>query len=153
MRYQVLRYRMGIASMIALTLFVCCGQTAPQTCAQPQPAPSKAPEIVGFTLLAGVAVGTIVLIEVHHSHHTVKGCVFTAAQNGLEVLNSSDQKTYTLVGVTPNIKVGDIVSLHGSKAKQKKNSTGDQTFVVEKINKDYGPCKVPTVTPPAPTTP
>jgi len=49
-------------------------------------------------------------------------------------------KTYALVGATGDIKVGDLVQFHGTKVRKVKNSTGDQTFAVEKISRDYGPC-------------
>jgi hypothetical protein len=91
--------------------------------------------------VGAVVVGTVVLIEVHHSHHTVKGCVFSD-QNGLQVQTQDDMKTYALAGDTANIKVGDLVRFHGTKAKKVKGSTGDQTFTVEKISRDYGPCKL-----------
>jgi hypothetical protein len=51
-------------------------------------------------------------------------------------------KTYALAGVTENIKVGDLVRFHGSKVRKVKDSTGDQTFAVQKISKDFGPCTV-----------
>jgi hypothetical protein len=90
---------------------------------------------------AAVAVTTVVLIEVHRSHHTVKGCV-SSGQNGLQVQTQDDMKTYALAGNTANIKVGDLVRFHGTKAKKVKGSAGDRTFTVEKISKDYGPCKL-----------
>jgi hypothetical protein len=90
---------------------------------------------------AAVAVTTVVLIEVHRSHHTVKGCV-SSGQNGLQVQTQDDMKTYALAGNPANIKVGDLVRFHGTKAKKVKGSAGDRTFTVEKISKDYGPCKL-----------
>jgi len=38
--------------------------------------------------------------------------------------------------------VGDLVQFHGSKVKKVKGSAGNQTFTVEKIGRDYGPCKL-----------
>jgi hypothetical protein len=93
--------------------------------------------------VGAVVVGTIVLIEVHHSHHTVKGCVFSG-QNGIEVQTQGDMKSYALSGDTANIKVGDRFRFHGTKLKKVKGSAGDQTFKVETISKDYGPCKLNT---------
>jgi hypothetical protein len=51
-------------------------------------------------------------------------------------------KTYALAGETANIKVGDLVRFHGTMRKKVKGSTGAQTFTVEKISRDYGPCKL-----------
>jgi hypothetical protein len=44
------------------------------------------------------------------------------------------------------------VRVHGARAKQKKGDLGDPVFVVEKLNKDYGPCKA-SATSMAKTTP
>ena len=129
--------RTGIFSMIAVSLFLFCGQTAPATC-NTQIGPSKG-EVIGVGVAAGAVIATVVLVEVNHSHHTIKGCVF-AGPNGVEIRTDNGTKTYTLAG-DPNVKVGDLVKLHGTKIKKVKDSTGDQTFTVEKLNKDYGPCK------------
>ena len=133
--------RVGITAMAGLTSFLFCGFTAPQTC-QPQPQPSHTgAEVAGISILAGVVIGTVILVDRNHAHHTIKGCV-SMSQNGLEVQDDSDKKTYALAGVTTNTKAGDVVRLHGKKEKKAKDSAGDRTFTVEKISKDFGPCKV-----------
>jgi hypothetical protein len=143
-----MRNRIGTVSMIALTLFLFCGQTAPQQCAEP-PAPSHAgAEAAGIAIIAGVTIGTIVLVHVHHAHHMIKGCVTIEPDKALTVVNEGDQKTYILEGVTPNIKPGDRFQLHGNKLKKDKTDPADdQTFMVEKVSKHYGPC---TTAPTAP---
>ncbi|HZL26790.1 MAG TPA: hypothetical protein VFC39_09690 [Acidobacteriaceae bacterium] len=135
--------RTGILSMIAVSLFLFCGQTAPVACnqSQQQIGPSKGEVIgVGVAAVGVIVIGTVVLVHVHNSHHTIKGCVI-AGPAGVQIQSGtgSDMKTYTLSGDT-NVKVGDLVKVHGSKVKKVKNSTGDQTFMIEKLNKDYGPC-------------
>jgi len=90
--------------------------------------------------VGGAVVATVVIIEVHRSHHTLKGCV-SGGPNGLQVQAQADMKTYALAGDTANIKVGDLVRFHGTKLKTVKGSAGDRTFTVEKISRDYGPCK------------
>ena len=135
--------RTGIVSMIAVSLFLFCGQSAPVACNAPQQqiGPSKGEVIgVGVAAVGVIVIGTVVLVHVHNSHHTIKGCV-VAGPSGVQIKSGtgSDMKTYTLSGDT-NVKVGDLVKVHGSKVKKVKNSTDDQTFIVEKLNKDYGPC-------------
>jgi hypothetical protein len=133
--------RTGIASMIAVSLFLFCGQTAPVACTQQRIGPSTGEVVgVGVAAVGVIVIGTVVLVHVHNSHHTIKGCV-VAGPAGVQIQSGtgSDMKTYTLSGDT-NVKVGDLVKVHGSKVKKVKNSTGDQTFLVEKLNKDYGPC-------------
>lgn len=135
--------RTGTLSMIAVSLFLLCGQSAPVACnsSQEQIGPSKGEVIgVGVAAVGVIVIGTVVLVHVHNSHHTIKGCV-VAGPSGVHIRSGtgSNMKTYTLSGDT-NVKVGDLVKVHGSKVKKVKNSTGDQTFRVEKLNKDYGPC-------------
>ena len=135
--------RNGIIAFAALSCFLLCGATAPQGCPSGTGSigPSKG-EVVGAVVgvIAVIAVGTIVIVEVNKSHHVIKGCV-TAGPDGIEVHNDGDQKIYALTGVTANVKVGDIVKVNGNKNKHQKDSAGDEDFTVQKINRDYGPCK------------
>lgn len=101
--------------------------------------------------MAAVVVGTTVgiTLAVQHSHHTLQGCISSGA-NGLE-LRMSDGKVYTLKGEVADVKAGDRLKIHGSKVKMVKgDSAGGQVFVVEKVNKDYGPCPASLATSPAP---
>jgi hypothetical protein len=138
--------RMGITSLAALSSLLLSAATSPSGC-QGHIGPSNG-EVYGAAagIAAGVVVGTVVLVEVHKSHHTIKGCV-TSGPNGLEVLNEEDKKTYPLTGVTANVKVGDVIQVHGSK--EKKDSSGNQDFVVEKMGRDFGQCNAePAPAPP-----
>jgi hypothetical protein len=129
--------RTGIVSMTAVSLFLFCGQSAPVACKDP--GPSKG-EVIGVGVAVGAVVaGTIIAVEVH-AHHTLKGCV-VSGPNGTELRTGNGTKSYLLAGDT-SLKVGDMVKIHGTKVKQPKGSTGDQTFTVEQLKKDYGPCKV-----------
>lgn len=141
--------RAGTVVAMAVVSLICCGAAAPTTCntSNDHFGPSGA-EVAGVAVgVGGGIVAAVVLVEVHHSHHTLKGCVFSSP-NGLELQTQNDKKTYTLAGETASIKAGDMVRFHGSRVKKIKDSSGDQTFTVEKISKDYGPCKV--TVPPAP---
>ncbi len=128
--------------MIALASFVCCAVGGPEGCQSSQLKNESfgptAGEVVGIAAGVGAAV-VVTIVLVNRAHHTVKGCVF-AGKDGLEVQTQDNMKTYALAGVTENIKAGDLVQFHGSKVKKVKDSTGDQTFTVQKISKDYGPC-------------
>lgn len=141
----------GLVAFAALSSLLLSGASSPTTCSgsNQQIGPSSG-EVYGIAagVAAGIAVGTIVLVEVHNSHHRIKGCV-TAGPDGLQVHNEGDLKVYALTGVTTDVKVGDIVKLNGNKEKNQKDSAGDEDFMIEKISRDYGPCKAPAV-PPAP---
>ena len=90
----------------------------------------------------GVGAGVVgVVILVHHNSHTKKGCILSGP-SGLEVQNQSDATTLEITGVTANAKVGDLYRLHGSMLKKAKHATGNRTFVVEKVGRDFGPCPV-----------
>jgi hypothetical protein len=98
-------------------------------------------EVVGLSvgIAAVTATAIIVPVEISRSHHNIKGCVF-AGPNGPE-LQTSDLKTYSLLGDAASLKVGDMVRFHGSKLKKTKSSTGEREFRVDKLSRDYGPCK------------
>ena len=134
--------RIGTTVLLALTSLCLCAADGPTTCGTNQQSigPSGgevAGVIVGAAAIGAVLIGSVILID--HSHHTVKGCVLSGP-NGLEVQTQNDKKTYALTGDTANIKVGDLVQFHGNKVKRVKHSTDDQTFAVQKISKDFGPC-------------
>jgi hypothetical protein len=135
--------RAGIVSMICLTTVLLSGATT-QSCnttnSQPVNIGPSEGEIIGaaVAVVAVVVVGTVVLVEVHNSHHTIKGCV-TMGPSGLQVRDTDHSHTYDVTGVTANVKVGDVVRLHGDKGKKIKGDPA-QSFVIQKISKDYGPC-------------
>jgi hypothetical protein len=128
----------AVAMSVAL---VCSGATS---CTRTQIALSS-------TGIAAAVVGTTVgvTLAVQHSHHTLQGCLFSDA-DGLK-FRTSAAKVYTLKGETADVKVGDKLKLHGSKVKMHNGDSGDRVFLVEKVNKDYGPCpaSVQTSTSPA----
>jgi len=131
-----------IGTVTALALFLCAGASSKLEGQQGLVPPidicngcgTVAAAAVG--IVAGVAAVGIV-IAVKHSHHVLKGCVYSAP-NGLE-LQTSDKQTYLLEGNAADIKAGERVKLHGlrKKAKDHKNS-----FTVQKVSKDYGACNV-----------
>jgi hypothetical protein len=138
--------RAGILCLTGLSAFLLCGSTAPATCKE-NIGPSNG-EVYGIAagVAAGLTIGIIVLVEVHKSHHQIKGCVSTGP-TGLEVENESDHKIYTLTGASTSLKAGDIVKVKGNKEKQPKGVTANHLFQVEKMSRDYGPCKVPAAAP------
>ena len=136
-------HKRGIVAFVGLSSILLCGATSPSGCtpSNEQIGPSKG-EVIGIAVGIGaaIAVGTIVIVEVNKSHHTIRGCV-TAGPDGIQVHNEGDQKVYALTGITANVKVGDIVKVKGNKNKKQKDTAGDEDFMVQKISKDYGPCK------------
>ena len=137
---------------VLLTSFLLCGASSPDGCNTSSQSnnigPSKG-EVTAAVVgtIAVVAVGTVVLVELHKSHHTVKGCVF-AGPDGIEVITDQDKpRTYKLEGDISSVRAGILVRFQGDKVKKAKDSTGDQVFRVQKIKKDYGPCKIAAKSP------
>ena len=125
------------AVMAALT--GCCQPNDP-SCRNISFGPSGA-EVVGVAVGAGAVVATLVAVEVHHAHHTINGCT-SNGPSGIQLQTSGGAKTYLLSGNTAHITAGEHVRLHGAKVKPSRHSNIDPTFLVERENKDYGPCKL-----------
>lgn len=134
--------RQRIIAVAASAALMCSGVTS---CTKTQVGLSVA--AIAATVV-GVTVG--VTLAVQHSHHTLQGCIFSDA-NGLE-LRLSDAKVYALKGELADVKVGDRLKVHGSRVKKVKgDAAAGQVFVVEKVNRDYGPCTANLGNAPAPT--
>jgi hypothetical protein len=74
---------------------------------------------------------------------TLHGCV-SSAPNSLLLLNEGDQQKYDLIGDTAAVKIGERVKVSG---KKKKDTSGKRYFLVEKLSKSYGACKVSPAAP------
>ena len=121
------------------TLIGCCQPNDP-TCRNLSIGPSGA-EVAGVAVGIGAVVATAVAVEVHHAHHTLNGCV-SNGPGGMQL--TANTKIYMLSGNTANIAAGEHVRLHGTRVKHPKHSSADPVFLVERQNKDYGPCKMHT---------
>jgi len=69
---------------------------------------------------------------------SLHGCV-SSAPNSLLLLNESDRQTYDLIGDTTPVKAGQRVKVSG---KKRKDASGKRYFLMEKLSKAYGACKV-----------
>lgn len=126
--------RPGIVATTVLSCYLLCGWDSPQTCNDPPPSHTGA-EVAGVAIVAGVVIGTIVLVHVHHKHHRVEGCVYNGP-NGLEVRERGDSPlSWRITGQIDDLKPGEVVKLEGDRVKQPKGSTEDQQFVVDNIRK------------------
>jgi len=102
---------------------------------------TAADEIIIAAIAVGAAIGIGVFYAIHHTP-SLKGCA-VAGPDGLELKNEGDQKTYLLTGDTAGVKAGERVRVAGKK-KAGKGATGDTTFLVEKLKKNYGACPATT---------
>ena len=100
---------------------------------------SKATLIVAGLVTTVAAIGFGVYATIQHAH-TVKGCV-SDSPDGLQ-LRTQDGKTYVLLGNTTNIKADTRIKVRGTRRKRIPGLTDQPTFVVEKLDKAYGPCPI-----------
>ena len=99
---------------------------------------------IGIAVAAiGAGIGIGIYYAVRHSH-SLKGCA-VAGPDGLQLQNRGDQRTYVLIGEVAGIKPGEQVRVSGKIAKKAAGATSQ--FIVEKLNKDYGSCKVSPAAP------
>jgi len=84
---------------------------------------------------AAAGAGAIYLLT--HRASKVSGCV-ESADDGLRLTDDKSKKTLLLVPGAANVNSGERVELKG---KIKKNSAGDQSFLVKTVAKDFGQCR------------
>ncbi|MGH9355742.1 MAG: hypothetical protein ACRD10_06395 [Terriglobia bacterium] len=92
----------------------------------------------GIAIGAAAAAGVGLAYFVMRSRGSLTGCVENAS-SGSQSIKSSGGKEYSVIdpnGVT--LAPGDRVSLKGKKSK---TASGADGFTVNKLVKDYGPCK------------
>lgn len=92
-------------------------------------------------LIAAVALGAALGVGIYflvRQPPSISGCAASSA-DGLTLQNQGDQQTYSLIGDTAGIKAGERIRVSG---KKKKDPSGKHEFLVEKLKKDYGACKV-----------
>ena len=94
--------------------------------------------------LTGLLLCTsLLLLPKFAQAHSLQGCV-SSAPNSLLLLNEGDRQAYDLIGDTATIKVGERVKVSG---KKKKDTSGKRYFLVGKLSKNYGACKVSPAAP------
>jgi hypothetical protein len=89
---------------------------------------------------AAIGVGIYFLVRKPPS---ITGCAASGSE-GLSLRNEDDANTYTLIGDTASIKPGERVRVSG---KKKKDPSGQHSFLVEKVSRNYGACQVAAAKP------
>jgi hypothetical protein len=107
---------------------------------------SQATWIIVGIVAAGAAIGIGIYLAIHHGNHdrSITGCAVSNG-GGLSLQHEGDQRSYNLLGDTAAIKPGDRVRVSGKERKE--YPSGNRDFLVEKLAKDYGPCKTLPATP------
>jgi hypothetical protein len=91
----------------------------------------------------GVGVGFGIYFAVHHGH-SLTGCAATSSDS-LQLVTDGGNQTYSLGGDVAGVKAGDRVRISGKN--DKKVGAAARSFVVSKLLKDFGPCKLAHETP------
>lgn len=86
---------------------------------------------VGVAAAAGIGITYLVI----HNRGVMAGCI--AESGGKMTLLGSDRKVYSLAGTGPSLPVGERVKLKGRKS----GPASSPSFQVQRILKDYGPCR------------
>jgi hypothetical protein len=103
-----------------------------------EPAPSAGQAVAIFAIMGAIggAIGFGIYHGIHRSH-MLTGCAVSGA-HGLELRNKGDQQTYALAGNLADINPGKRVRISGKKGKHRGDAP--RPYLVEKLQKDYGPC-------------
>ena len=93
--------------------------------------------VVGIAAIgAGIGLGIYFVVRPHG--HSLTGCA-GSGPDGPELVSEGDQQTYALAGQVANIKPGERIRVSGRKGR--KSAGARAQFLVEKLNRDFGPCK------------
>ena len=96
----------------------------------------------GYSSATGIGIGLgaaagagLAFWALHNRAGTVVGCV----EPGNRLINEKDKNTYALLASNSVVLApGERVALKG---KKRRDESGNLTFDVQKLAKDYGPCK------------
>ena len=100
----------------------------------------KYPDYRGAVIGAAVGVGAVTGIVLYVTLHkaSITGC--TASEHGINsVIDEKDKLHYVLSDQNLKVEAGQRVKLQGKKRKDK---SGNLTFQVKKIKREYGVCPV-----------
>ena len=97
------------------------------------------PPLTPIVLLAALV---ILFPEPAHAA-SITGCAVSTPP-AVTLQNEGDHQTYDLLGDPATIKINQRAKFSG---KKRKDSSGKRYFVVGKLEKNYGPCKVSPTAP------
>ncbi len=94
--------------------------------------PSNA-EVVGAAVGLAAVTGLVLYLTLHKT--TITGCL-RSVEGTNTLTNEADGLTYKLAD-GPRLNPGERAKIQG---KKKKDKTGNRSFRVKKLNRDFGPC-------------
>ena len=129
-RHRRIFVRLAVSALFMTTTAVARAQL---------PSEGQARAIGVGTVGGGAAVVGVGVCFTVQDGQSLRGCA-GSAQGGLQLQSQSDQPAVTLAGEVVAINPGDQVRV--SRKKQKNEGAGIPIFLVDKVTKDYGACKV-----------
>ena len=137
-----------VALMLLVVLSVpvsATGQTRPDAVLTSVGGAGKSALVVAGVTAAAVLIGVGIYFGIRQAH-MAKGCV-SSGLNGLILQKDGGQSPLVLLGSISHISAGERVRVRGSKKKSVPGVSNQPSFLVEKLEKDYGPCAVSTARP------
>jgi hypothetical protein len=128
-------HRNILAMVAACALLVTATDTAK---AQIGVTKSQADWIVVGIASIGAGIGLGIYFAVRPHGHSLTGCA-GSGPDGPELASENDQQTYALTGELAGVKSGERIRVSGKKGRKSAGARGQ--FLVEKLNRDFGPCK------------
>ncbi len=123
------------ATVLCISFFLLVPRNAKAQTGGIGPTKGQVIGIIVAIVAVGVAIGVGITLAVRH-HPSITGC--TAANgDSLTLLSEDDRQTYALSGDIAAIKAGERVRLSG---KKRSDHSGNHSFEVLKVSKDYGAC-------------
>jgi hypothetical protein len=122
-----------VASLVTLS---CCVEA--QAWSQPNnwTFPNYRGAVIGAAVGVGAVTGIVLYVTLHKA--SITGC--TASEHGINsVIDEKDKLHYVLSDQNLKVEAGQRVKLQGKKRKDK---SGNLTFQVKKIKREYGVCPV-----------
>lgn len=132
--------RVAAFALVLSTTASVTAQSNPPGFGDFQIGPSKG-EVIGAAIgiaAAGAGIG-FGIYYVARRGRSITGCAVSSS-SALQLHDQGDQQTYDLVGQLAGIKPGQRVRVVGRK--QKKVPDAPRQFLVEKVSRDFGACKV-----------
>ena len=136
--------RMAVVLLVAATAHAQYGGTMGGTTGGSTGSGTYAPGTPGYGngKAIGIGVGAAVagagaIYFLTHRASKVTGCLETA-DDGLRLTDDKSKRTLTIVPGAANVTSEERVELKG---KIKKNSAGEQSFLVKSVAKDFGQCR------------
>lgn len=133
-------WKSSLLSLVALALLLSASPSAKANVGYASN--GKAAAVAAGLAGAGAGIAFLIYYSTHRGH-SLRGCA-ASSPDGLQLMSEGDQRSYSLSGDIAGIKSGDRVRVSGSKVK---GDSKHRKFVVTKLSKDYGACKVMAAVP------